>query len=183
HGHAGNGRFDRNTGIHECECSTAYRGHRRGTIRFENVGDDANRIRPGILTRYDRQQRALGESAVTDFAASGAAQKSDFTDREGREVVVHHEALVRLAFEGVQALDVVTGPECSRYQRLRLSAREHRRTMGSRENARFDPDVPDRIELAFVRTLPLVQNLIAEDSFLQPFEDAFDFSECFVVAL
>ena len=53
--------------------------------------------------------------------------------------------------------------------------------MCSREHAGFDPDGTDRIELAFVWALPLVQNLIAEDSFLQRVKDTLYHLERFFI--
>ena len=47
--------------------------------------------------RQQRLQRALGQRAVPDLAAAGAADHLHFARRERREVVVQHERLGRLA--------------------------------------------------------------------------------------
>jgi hypothetical protein len=51
-----------------------------------------------------RDERALGEGAVADLAAAGAAHGLRLAGGEGREVVVEVEALPRLAHEAVDLL-------------------------------------------------------------------------------
>src|SRR2546428_677728 len=102
---------------------------------------------------------------MTDLAAAGPAQWRNFTDREWREVVVHHEAFVRFAFQPIHALNVVRRSECCRHKRLRFTPRENRRTMSARQNTSLDPNGPDGFEVAFIRSFAFVQNLIAEDPF------------------
>ncbi len=60
----------------------------------------------GIKARH----RALGQRAVTDLAATRAAQRLRLARREGREVVVQHEALPALAGERVDLL--LVGRRC-----------------------------------------------------------------------
>ena len=85
-----------------------------------------------------RLERALGEVAVADLAAAGAAHRADFAGRERREVVVEHERLGRLALvvDRVEALHVVRGAERRGDERLRLAAREERRAVRAREERR-----------------------------------------------
>ena len=80
----------------------------------------------------DRRQRALGQRAVTDLAAARAGEAADFADRERREVVVQHEALVELAGDVLDLLLVVGGAERAGDQRLRLAAREDDRAVDAR---------------------------------------------------
>ncbi len=63
--------------------------------------------------RQHALQRALGQVAVADLAAAGAAHRAHFTRGERREVVVQHERLRGLAgfVDGVEALHVVGGAE------------------------------------------------------------------------
>ena len=49
-----------------------------------------------FLGRQHLAQRPLGQRAVADLAAAGAAQELHLADRERREVVVQHEALAVL---------------------------------------------------------------------------------------
>ena len=59
---------------------------------------------------------------MADLAAAGAAQELHFADRERREVVVEHEALPRLAVDGLDLLLIVGGAERRGHERLGLAA-------------------------------------------------------------
>ena len=61
---------------------------------------------------------------------------------------MHHESLVGFAFQPVHSLGIVGGAERRRDQRLRFTAREDGRAVSSGQDAGFDPDGPDLIELA-----------------------------------
>ncbi len=65
---------------------------------------------------------ALGEGPVADLAAAGAAHRLRLARREGREVVVEHEALPALADERVDLLLVGGRAERRGDDRLRLAA-------------------------------------------------------------
>ncbi len=144
------GARKRHARVHHRQRAAADRGHRRRSVRFENVGHDANRVGERFLRRKHRQQRALRERAVTDFAAAGAAHELHFADRERREVVVQHEAAVDLAFDRLDLLLIVRGAERHGDERLRLAAREHGRAVDARQHADLGPDRPDLVELAAV---------------------------------
>ena len=144
------GGLDRHAGVHQRQRAAADRRHRRGAVRLEDVGHDADRVGELVLARHHRRERALGERAVADLAAAGAAQRSGLADRERREVVVEHEALVVLAADVLDLLLVVGGAERAGDQRLRLAAREHDRAVDAREHAGLGPDRADLVELAAV---------------------------------
>ena len=55
-------------------------------------------------------------------------------------------------FEQFDALLVVLGAERDGDQRLRFAAREERRAVGARQNARFAPDGADFVERAAIGT-------------------------------
>ncbi len=74
---------------------------------------------------------------MADLATSGAAQERYFADREGREVVVQHEALLGFAFEALQSLHVVAGAERGGDERLRFAAGEDGAAVGARQDARL----------------------------------------------
>ena len=118
---------------------------------------------------------------MSDLPPARTAQRRDFPNGERREVVVHQEALVGLAFQPIHPLDVIGGSQRCRNQSLRLSTREYSRTVRSRKQTGFDPDGTDRIEFAFVWAFALVQNLIAEDSFLQRVKDTLYHLERFFI--
>ena len=44
HRDAGDVRLDRHAGVHQREAAAAHRGHRRGAVRFGDLGDDAHRV-------------------------------------------------------------------------------------------------------------------------------------------
>ena len=89
----------------------------------------------------------LGERAVADFAAAGAADAAGFTDGERREVVVQDEALGRLAAGvAVEVLGFVGGREGREGERLRFAALEERAAVRAREQADFGAELADLVE-------------------------------------
>src|SRR4051812_46332369 len=102
HGHARDGALDRHARVHQRQRGAADRRHRRRAVGLEDVRHDADRVRERLLVRDHRDQRALGESAVADVAALGAAHEARLAHGEGREVVVVEVALGRLEPERVQ---------------------------------------------------------------------------------
>ena len=167
HRDAGDRRLERNAGIHQRQAGSADRRHRRRTVRLQNVGDDAERIWRLFLVRQNRAHGALGQRSVADFAATYAGHASHFADRERREVVVQHEALLLLALEGLQALRVVACAQGRRYQRLRFAAGEERRAVRAGQNADFDGDGTNFVECTAVGTDALLGDLLAEDVLAQ----------------
>ena len=77
-------------------------------------------------------------------------KRPGLADRERREVVVQHEALVELAGDVLDLLLVVGGAERAGDQRLRLAAREHDRAVDAGQHAGLGPDRADLVELAAV---------------------------------
>src|ERR1019366_5443306 len=107
---------------------------------------------------------------MPNLAAGRSAQECDFADREGREVVVQHEALLGFALEGLQALHVFAGAKCGRDQRLRLTTGKDGRAVGARQNSDLNPDIANLVELAPVGTAPVFNHLLAEDLLTQKIE-------------
>ena len=164
---------DRHAGIHERERAAANRGHRRGPIRFHDVGNEAHGVREIGFRRKQVQQGAFGKRAVADFAASRPAQEFHFADGKRREVVVQHEALERFFLEEqVEPLLVFLGAERGRRQGLRLAAREERRAVRAGQHSHFAGDVADFIERAGIRTPVALQDVVAEIIFAQAFKRA-----------
>ena len=138
HGDAGAGRTQRHAGIHQRERAAADGGHGRGTVGFQNVGNQTHGVGEVGFRRKQVGQSALGERAVSDFAASRAAQEFHFAHGERREIVVQHEALEGIGLEEqIEALHVFLGAERQRGQRLRLAAGEERRTVHARAAGRL----------------------------------------------
>src|SRR5208283_2348960 len=112
------------------------------------------------------------QRAMSNFAAAGSTHKPNFADAERREIVVQHEALG--SFGGIEHLDalfVVFRSKSRSDQRLSFSARKQGRAVRARENADFDLDLADLIELASIGTLAILQHLIAKNALHQTLEE------------
>ncbi len=120
-----------------------------------------------------RGKSAFGESAVTDLAPPGTTHEAGFADAERREIVMQHEALggAFARFQQFDALFVVLGAERNGDQRLGFAAGEDCGTVDARQNAAFDRDLADLIESAAIGTAVRLQHFVAEDPFLQKFEE------------
>ncbi len=170
------GADDRHARVHQRQRRAAHRRHRARTVRFQNVADHAHRVGEGRVIRNHRRNGAFRQRPVSDFTPPRAAHEAHFAHAERREIVVQHEALRR--FRSVQQLNpllVVLRAERRRHQRLRLAAREQRRTVRARQHAHFALDLADLVELAAIRTPLRLQHLIAEDAFLQRVEQLLAF--------
>ncbi len=115
-------------------------------------------------------QSTLRQSAVPNLAAARSAQECDFADREGREIVMQHEALFGFAFEGLQTLHVFASAQRGRDQRLGLTAGKDGRAVSARQHSDFNPDIANLVELAPVGTAPVLDHLLTEDLLAQKIE-------------
>ncbi len=181
HRDAGDGCLDRHARVHHRHRTAAHRCHRRGSVRFENVRDETNRVGELVVARDHRRQRALRKRAVADLAAPGAGEAAGLAHRERREVVVEHEALVELAAHVLDLLFVVRGAERAGDERLRLAAREDDRAVHTRQDAGLRPDRTDLIELAAVEPMALVEDLVAQHLLLHLVEDVLGLGVLFLV--
>ena len=84
---------------------------------------------------------------------------------------MEHEALPRLAVDGLDLLLVVGGAERRGDERLGLAAGEQAGAVGARQHADLDRDVADLVELAAVEALAALEDLVAQDLLLQVLED------------
>ncbi len=125
-----------------------------------------------LFAGHHAGDRAFRQGAVADFAAAGTGHATDFTHREGREVVVQHEVLPGFPFERLDLLRIVGGAERAGDERLRFAAREDGGTVGARQHAGLDPDRAHFVELAAVEPDVVVQDLVVEDLFLEVLHDA-----------
>ena len=116
HRDAGARRLHRDAGVHQRERAAAHRRHRRRAVRLQDLGDDAQRVGEVLVVRQQRLQRPLGQRAMPDLAAAGAADHLHLARGERREVVVQHERLGGLAghVDAVDPLLVVRGAERDR---------------------------------------------------------------------
>src|SRR6185295_384684 len=93
HRHSGDVRLDRHAGVHEREAAATDGRHRGGPVRFEDVGDDSDRVREVDVGGNQRLDRSLGQRAMPDLAPAGPTEGPHFADAVGWEVVVEHVAL------------------------------------------------------------------------------------------
>ena len=122
HGDAGHGALDGHPGVHEGEDAPADGGHGGGPVGLQDVGDDADGVGELLLVGQHHPHGALGQGAVADLAPAGAAQELHLAHREGREVVVEHEALLVLGLlHGVDDLAVLAGAQGDGDQGLGLA--------------------------------------------------------------
>ena len=90
-------------------------------------------------------ERPLGERAVADVAALGAAHAAGLPDRERREVVVVHVAPVALERQVVDPLALFLGAQRQQRHDLRLAAGEERRAVRARHHRDLALDRADRL--------------------------------------
>ena len=93
--------------------------------------------------RHHVHQGPLGEGAVTDVAAAGAAEATDLADAVRREVVVVDVALAGFRADRVEPLLFRRRAQGHRGDDLGLATGEDRGTVGTRQVPDFDPDRPD----------------------------------------
>ena len=114
---------------------------------FELTTSETSRIVYGNSSALGNhgKQRPLGEGAVTDVAAAGAAQAPHFTDAEWREVVMVDVALAIFRADRIEPL--LLGGRAKRHDGddLRLTTGEDRRAVGARKVASLDPDRSDLV--------------------------------------
>ncbi len=137
----------RHAGVQEGEGAAADRGHRRRAVGLQDVGHDANRVGEAVLGGQHLAEGPLGEGAVADLTAARAAEELHLPDREGREVVVEHEALLVVGLlHRVDDLRVLARSQGHRDERLCLAAGEEGRPVGARKHAHFAGDRADLVE-------------------------------------
>src|SRR5205814_1032404 len=123
-------------------------------VRFERLGNDADRVRELGRGRDDGFERPLRECAVTDVAALRAAQHSRLTHRERREVVVVHVPPLALEREVVDPLTLLRRAERAEAEDLRLTAGEETGAVRARAHRHLAADRPDLLLAPSVRTPP-----------------------------
>ncbi len=143
-------------------------------FELHDLGDQADGVGEFLRLRQQRMDRAPGELAVADFAASGRADAAGFADREGREVVMQQERFFVGALQRVDELLVLAGAERGDDQRLGFTAGEERRAVCARQHADFRDDLPHGGEVAAVDALAGVENVPAHDLGFQLLEHAGD---------
>ncbi len=155
------GRFgERHAGVHQRQDAAAHGGHGGGAVRLQDLGEDADHVREGLLGRQQRPDGARRQCPVADLAAARRTEELRLAHGEGGEVVVQQEALVDVAVDGVQPLGVASHPEGGGHQPLGLPTGEDGGTVDARQDAHLAGDRPDLVELAAVGAHPVVDDLL-----------------------
>ncbi len=142
HRDARHGHLERDAGLQQGQRARADRGHGGGAVGLEDLRDDADRIGELLLGRQHFLDRAAGEVAVADLAPAGA-EPADLADREGREIVVQHEAVAPVALDVVEDLLVEDRAQRGDAEGLGLAAREEGGAVGALEHVDLAGDGPD----------------------------------------
>lgn len=174
HRHAGDVVLDRHAGVHHGQRTAADRSHRRGAVGLGDFRDEADGVLEVFRGRQQRDQRALGQAAVADFAALGHADATGFAGGERRHVVVHHEAVAVLAHERVDDLLVLLGAQRGHDQRLGFAAGEQGAAVSARQHAQAHADRAHGAGVAAVDARLAVQDLAAHDGGFQREQDVVD---------
>ena len=135
HGDAGHRAGDRHAGVHQGEGGGADAGHGAGTVGFQGLRDQADGVGELLFIGDDRDERPLGEGAVTDLAPAGAAHEAGLAHAEGRELVVVHEALGLFDVQAVDALLVPGRAQGEQGEDLSLAAGEEAGAVRARSDA------------------------------------------------
>ncbi|OQA29202.1 MAG: hypothetical protein BWY59_00481 [Verrucomicrobia bacterium ADurb.Bin345] len=184
HGDTRHRRLDRHARVHQRQRAAAGAGHRAGAVGFKHFRDEAQGVGEFLYARQDRQQRALSERAVADFAPAGAAHRAHLADAVGREVIVVHIPLLLFGRNGIEDLAFAHAAQGEDGERLRLPAREEAAAVHARQDAHFDGDRANLVRLAPIGAAAFVENQLAQRVFnhlpdvaaniQQPLGEAFD---------
>ena len=163
HGDAGDGRLDGHAAVHERQRRGADRRHRGRAVGGQDLGDEAERVGPLLHVGDHRQQGALGEQAVADLAALGAAHAAGLAVGVRRHVVVVHVALLLLRPEVVQELVHLRHAEGEDVEHLGLAPLEQAGAVGGVEDADLGGDRAEVRRATTVDADALVDDARADD--------------------
>ncbi len=183
HRHAGDRRGDRHARGLQRHRGRADGAHRRGPVRLQRVGDDADHVRELLLVGNRGLERPLGERAVTDVAALRAAHEAGLSHRERREVVVVPEPLGLLQAEVVDLHVHAGGAERHVGEDLRLTAREQGRAVRTRCDVDLGLDRANLVLGAAVGALLVDGDALADGVLLELREGGLDLGEPLAVGL
>ena len=159
--------------VHQGQRGAADRGHGRRAVGLGDLRHQTQGVgEPPPRSASIGADRPPGQLAVADFAAARGTHAARFPDRERREVIVQHELLVVLAFERIDHLLVVAGPEGGDHQGLGLAPGEQGRTVRARQYAHFRDDLAHGVDGAAVDADAGVQDVAADDVGFQFLEHA-----------
>ena len=174
HGDASHRGLDRYTGVHQRQGGAAYGSHRAGAVGFGDFRHHADGVGEVGLGRQHGGDATAGQAAVADLATTRAAHAAALADRERREVVVQHEGVLALAFQGVEQLGVAGGAEGGDHQGLGLAAGEQRRAVGLAQHADFDLQRAHGAGVAAVDARLAVDDVLAHGAVFEQAEHVLD---------
>ena len=158
-GNTGHRGGDGYAGIHQSQRGATDGALRGGAVGGYHLRHHADGIGE-LLHRGDhRQQGALGQSAVADLAAAGAAGGLGLAHGVAGEVVVVHIALLGLLPDGVQLLAGGQGVQRADGQHLRLAAGEQAGAVDPGQHAHLGVQGTDLVLLAAIHAVALQQPL------------------------
>ena len=149
-GNAGDRIFDFYTRSHQSQRRAANGRHRRRSVGFKNVGDDADRVREIIGIGQNWFDGSLGQCTVSNFTSSRATNRSAFAHAETGEVVIEHEFLRILVDQAVDSLFVSAGSQSNGNQGLCFASLEDGRTVHSRNEVDLTLNRPQRFAVATI---------------------------------
>src|SRR5690606_4658377 len=126
HGDTGYRRLQWNTGVHQGQRCATDRGHGAGTVGFGDFRYHADAVGELVHIGHHGLDAATGQTTMADFTATGTTHATTLAHRIGREVVVEHEGIFLLAFQGIQQLRVAGSAQRSNDQRLGFATGEQR---------------------------------------------------------
>src|SRR4051812_44569058 len=172
HRRAGDRCRDRHAGVHDRERRAAGRRHRRRAVGRHALGHEPDDVRELLVARQDRDERSLGQVAVTDVATARATHRLVLAGAVRGEVVVVDVALLGLGADRVDALDVRGRAERRDRHDLGLTAGEQARAVRSGQDADLDRDLAQLRQPAAVHPDALVEGHLAGDLLVDEIEQA-----------
>ena len=165
-GDAGDRSLDGHTGVHQRQRGTADGSLRGGAVGTQDLGHAADGVGELLQRGQHRHKGALGQCAVADLAAAGAAGCAGLADRVRREVVVVNVALGLLIGQVIHELVVLGAAQGAGGQHLGLAAGEHAGAMDTGQDAHFCGQRADLVDAAAIHALALIEQPAADDVLL-----------------
>ena len=166
HGHTGHRLADLHAGVHEGEAAAADGSLRRGTVGFQDIGNDAHGVREFRSLGHNGLEGAPGQVSVADLTAADTARSTGVTGRERREVVVQDKLLLTLDQHLVHLFHIQLGTQGDGSQRLGLATGKDGAAVGARQAIDLAPDGTHGRAVAAVQADTFVQDHVAHGLFL-----------------
>ncbi len=176
HRNTGHRCLHRHTSVHQRQGSTANGSHGARTVGFGDFRNYADGVRELIGTRQHGCNGAASQTAVTDLATTSCAHATTLAHRVRRKVVVQHEGVFLLAFQGVEQLRVAGGTEGSNHQSLGFATGEQRRTVSLVQYTDLDVQAAHSTSVTTINTRLAVDDVLAHGAVFDLAKSFFDFA-------